>query len=187
VKRVAMVIAVLSFIMVSVVSAVDVTPEQQLANLQAEKALLDAKMAAAEKATQSKFTGLGEEIGGTLDGAAEVTIERVGEFSETRVGKFSMFLIAWQYVIKDLGAGAWNNVIGLIFLFVCIHMLNTGRRTLLTGQMVCVEKTGKEKKYERREPLHKTDISSEAYFGWCAIYVGSCLAFFIAAVVCFSN
>jgi hypothetical protein len=98
-----------------------------------------------------------------------------------------MILVGWKVIVKDLSSTIFNKIIGIILLFISIHILNKGREIFLTGKMVLTERERIgwriKRTYKRSLPLHEQKIDSSIYGGWIAIYVISTAVVFLAAVV----
>lgn len=68
--------------------------------------------------TYGKWVGLGKEVGGAVNESLTAITEQTAKFADTRVGKFTMFLIAW----KVLGTDLIQLVVGILFFFIWIPL-----------------------------------------------------------------
>lgn len=82
------------------------TPQQQAT---VEQAALKQRVAA-----YGEWVGLGKEIGQAVDSSLGALTERADKFAKTRVGTFTLALVAW----KVLGADAMNLLFAAVMLFV---------------------------------------------------------------------
>ena len=84
--------------------------------------------------------GIGKEIGEGVNESLKAITERTAEFAETKVGKFTMFMVAW----KILGGDAIQFVVGGFFLLVwlIIWSYSYNRNCITRRVLVNKEKDG---------------------------------------------
>ncbi len=68
--------------------------------------------------------GLGKEIGEGVNESLKAITERTAEFAETKVGKFTMFMVAWKILGTDAIQFAFGSVFFLIWIVVWIFSYN---------------------------------------------------------------
>jgi hypothetical protein len=90
-------------------------PEDQLTEQQKLALKIQAVDSTVEKA--HGWVGIGKEIGQAVDGALASINQRSNEFAETRVGKFTMFLVAWK-VLGEQAAAVANATVHFVYGFV---------------------------------------------------------------------
>ena len=209
-KNIVVATIIMGILVGSVGSVLGQTTEQKdnITDLKAQLAALQTKLKAEESKADtpvSRFAGMGQEIGvalrevvTTIDGTLEVSTERIDQFSETKVGKFAMIVIGWRMLGKDfydrgytLVGDLWLNILGLIMLAITIHAFYNGMQLFLTGGMVVTKKEGpwynRVKTIEKSVPLHKSDISSDAYVSWVLIYLAIVGMLVGCTIACFVN
>ena len=76
--------------------------------------------------TYGKWVGVGGEIGNAMREA----LEALGDFSETEIGKFTMYLVAWKVIGKDLV----RIVLGLIFIAIFTWLI------IFSFKRTCIER-----------------------------------------------
>ncbi|MFA6355131.1 MAG: hypothetical protein WCW65_01770 [Candidatus Paceibacterota bacterium] len=112
-----------------------------------------------------KITGVGKEIGIAInDGLAAIT-DNATKFSQTPAGRFTMFLIAWKVMAKDV-PNITGMVVGIIFgipfvIFFNLFMLWFFRRTTNKRRYLkSVDKDGK-KEWELVDTWYTEENESE--------------------------
>jgi hypothetical protein len=126
--------------------------------------------------TVSSWTGVGKELGDAVNGAVGALTKHAVDFSETKLGTFTMFLIAY----KVLGRDILRLLIGLplIFfltvIFVIVVYKNGLRKRVLYKEEVYnkgKEDEYTEKKYETLEPEYTfMFVSAVAYLAFVSIF-----------------
>jgi hypothetical protein len=128
------------------------TPDQ-LAKYQA-----DIRIAELEKKLEvyGKWVGVGGEIGTAIEEGLSAVVGVADEFGRTEVGKFTMVMIAWKVVGKDVV----RIVLGLIFISLFTWLLIYSfkrtcidRRVLIKRENPGFMKYPKVKEYQLIEPL----------------------------------
>jgi hypothetical protein len=134
-------------------SGITLTPEQISKLDPATKASIVALQAEQKTdqiiSTGSKWVGLGKEIAEAVNESAKGVALTASEFAETKLGKYTMFLIAY----KVLGGDFLRVIIGLIFIPIVLlitwrlYRTNSERRVLISRTWKS-EGKGWETKYE---------------------------------------
>lgn len=93
----------------------DLTPDQ-LAKIKADAEIETMKN---KLETYGNWVGIGGEIGNGVKEALNAVVEVSDKFGKTDVGKFTLYMVAWKIIGKDL----IKIVLGLIFLVVCTSFL----------------------------------------------------------------
>lgn len=119
-----------------VISTRDLTPDQ-LAKIQAEKQLetANAQIDALQKKveTYGKWVGVGGEIGQAVKDGLNAVVDVADKFGGTNVGKFTMSMIAWKVIGKDIA----KIVLGLMFfLTMFVVIWNIYKKVILTRKYV---------------------------------------------------
>ncbi len=97
--------------------------------------------------TYGKWVGVGGEIGTAVKDGLNAVVDVADKFGTTNVGKFTMTMIAWKVIGKDLV----KIVIGLLFFFIFTITLVFSYKRLTREHKVLIENPGffkYPKKYE---------------------------------------
>lgn len=137
--------------------------------------------------------GVGLAVGESLKAVKDVAVD----FSKTDVGRFTMFIIAWKVMAKDvidMGDTIFGYIVGIPFLFLgSLVMLWSYRRQCLPRR-ICIEKTKEGKKWAiiapNGERVDVGDASKPHYVEGRAIwaichYVGYALFFLASCTLIF--
>jgi hypothetical protein len=175
------------------------TVEAQLKEAQAAAA----KAQALKNSPVTKGINFGEQIGHAmqelvkaLDGTAEVSIERINQFAETRAGKYAMIALGWKIFGRDivkLGGNIFGNIMGIVWMIALACLLKHSYRRMVTGWRVLdkveVVDGKKTKIYKTEPPLYdklceseKTGRMDSDFAG--GIYIWSWVVYVILALVC---
>ncbi len=161
-----------------------------------------AKAKALKNSPVSKGINFGEQIGTAmqelvkaLDGTAEVSIERINQFAETRAGKYAMIALGWKIFGKDivqLGGNIFGNIMGIVWMIVLACLLKHSYRRMVTGWRVLdkveVVDGKKTKIYKTEPPLYAKLCASENngldsdFAG--GVYIWAWVVYVILALVC---
>lgn len=137
------------FIMCATVFAQATTPEPAKTIVVNESdlttdQLVKIKTEAAEKVLQSKletygkWVGVGGEIGSAIKEGLNAVVDVADKFGNTRVGNFTMILVAWKIVGKDLV----RILIGLLFITIISILVFRNYRNSFTPRKVCTKDNG---------------------------------------------
>lgn len=108
------------------------------------------EMMSFEKKVQlyGKWVGLGKEVGQAVDGALSALTDQTAKFSQTRVGVFTMFLVAWKVVGREF----LHFLVGGIFLFIGVPIwIWSYRKSCVPRRYLSEETKDGIKKYEMRD------------------------------------
>lgn len=125
------------------------TPEQVETLKELQKLGLSVQMP--DSATQSKYSGLGKEIGLAVGSSLSAVNKEVAAFGDSRVGQWTMVIVAWKILGEDV-VGFTQAVFGvligvpLLVAFNWIWLILWSRNTRKQRQLVSEE--GRLKKYE---------------------------------------
>jgi len=106
--------------------------------------LVKIKTEAAEKVLQSKletygkWVGVGGEIGSAIKEGLNAVVDVADKFGNTRVGNFTMVLVAWKIIGKDLV----RILIGIVFIFIVSILIFRNYRNSFTSRKVCIKDNG---------------------------------------------
>ncbi len=121
---------------------------EQLAEILAEKQLQEMQK---KVETYGNWVGVGGEVGTAVKEALLGVVEVSDKFGKTDVGKFTMIMVAWKIIGKDI----IRILLGLIFIIVFVILLNRSYRTY-TVRRIVTESNGWKfwlpKKYTLVEP-----------------------------------
>jgi len=79
-------------------------------------------------ATIGEWAGLGNEVGQAVNGALVALTKTAGDFSKTELGKFTMFMVAWKVMGRDMTRLIIGTFIMLFFFtFFVIKWFTTCR------------------------------------------------------------
>jgi len=126
-----------------------------------QKAKLDAQQSAEKVNTTikqvSSYVGLGKEIGQAVDGSLSALTNRANEFANTKVGTWTMWIVAY----KILGQDAKSLLFYFIRLLIGIPVLIAGiiiwlnlyRKEFITYSVLISKDKMGNKTYEKVEPI----------------------------------
>ena len=132
-------------------------PSTYLTAEQQAKYYSDLKIAELEKKLQTygNWVGVGGEVGTAIKEGLTAVVDVADQFGKTDVGKFTMYMVAWKVIGKDIV----RIVLGLIFIAVFTWLLiYSFKRTCLERRILVETKNAgfmrypKERKYEIIEP-----------------------------------
>jgi len=132
-------------------------PTTYMTSEQLAKYYSDIKIAELEKKleTYGNWVGVGGEVGTAIKEGLTAVVEVADKFGNTDVGKFTMVMIAWKVIGKDLV----RIVLGLIFIAVFTWLLIYSFKRTCVERRVLVKNTNpgflrypKVKEYEIIEP-----------------------------------
>jgi len=141
------------------------SPEQYLTADQLSKYQSDLKVAELEKKLQTygNWVGVGGEIGIAVKEGLSAVVDVSEQFSKTDVGKFTMIMIAWKVMGKDVV----KIFIGLFFLITSLLITYKSLRKIILGFNRKVKGNGlqfwKPKEYEWIKGSFREDFSEEGY------------------------
>lgn len=117
------------------------TPEQ---NAQLEAASLQNRIE-----TYGKWVGLGREVGVAVNDALKSLTSQAVDFSKTKLGGYTMFLVAWKILGKDI----IQFIVGILFFLVWVPMWIWSFRRIIRTVLQEV-KPDKSKIYKTIMPEH---------------------------------
>jgi len=120
-------------------------PESQLTEQQ--KAELSKQQVTQTLETASKWVGLGKEVGEAINGGLMALTHNADTLSQTKVGKFTMFMIAW----KVMGTDVIQLVVGSVVFII-----------IITISMFYYFQNIRKKKYYEREYFEDGKIKKES-------------------------
>ena len=133
-KRLIILLSVISLVVSYCLSAnsqsTKPSPEQYLTAEQLAKYQSDLKIAELEKKLQTygKWVGVGGEIGIAVKEGLSAVVDVSEQFSNTNVGRFTMIMIAWKVLGKDL----IRIILGLLFISMITPILyNSLKKTCI--------------------------------------------------------
>lgn len=146
------------------------------------------------KEVASEVSSWGKEAGVAFNSFVGTLTDQTVRLSDTSVGKFAMFMIAWKVMAKDvIGMGDMliGYFVGIPLLFIGSAVLLWSYRRQCFPRRICVEKTKEGKKWAIIAPNgEQVDISdtSKPYFvegrsAWAVGHVIVFALFFIASCV----
>jgi hypothetical protein len=110
------------------------TPDQ-LATIKAKQAT---DQVIEDVSTYSKIAGIGKEVGIAVKEGLLAVVDVADKFSGTNVGKFTMTMIAWKIVGKDVV----RIIVGLIFLVIFMVFIGRYYRDNFTVHKVAISDNG---------------------------------------------
>lgn len=133
------------------------TPEQRakyeadlkLAELEAQKDMEIAKLENKVK-QYGDWIGVGGEVGQAIEEGLSAVVGVADEFGKTDVGKFTMILIAWKVMGKDIV----KILLGIVFFSVLVFLLSRFYRRTVADRRILTQRTPQgmwkrdDKKYE---------------------------------------
>ena len=147
------------------------------------------------KAVRTGVNSIGHEIGIAMDEGLGAISEHANKLADTKVGKFTMFLIAWKVMFNDIIAvkkEIMGVIIGLLMFFLGSGILIWSyRRTCMPSKIMTIKestddkgKVMRTKTIEDKEDFKVDDniigtrimhlIASACLFVLSCIYVGGC-------------
>lgn len=145
------------------------SPEQYLTADQLAKYQSDLRVAELEKKLQTygNWVGVGGEIGIAVREGLGAVVDVSEQFGKTDVGKFTMIMIAWKVMGKDV----IKIFIGLVFLFAALLIAYKSMRKTILGFNRKVKGNGlqfwKPKEYEWVDGSFRKHFDEEGYvFMW---------------------
>lgn len=147
-------------------------PPEVLEKIKAKQKIEEVKQkieAAGEYATW------GKQIGTAVNESLTALTKHAEEFSNTKVGKVAVFLIAWKVMAKDvleMGDKVIGYFVGIPFLFFGTIVIILGYRRHCIPRKVLIEKTKEGKKWQMFTPKEKKQLSSNEWDGdnWALFY-----------------
>jgi hypothetical protein len=123
-----------------------------------------------EQNPAGKWVGLGKEVGDAVNSSLQAITTQTSNFSQTKVGKLTMFLVVW----KMLGDMIVHLTVGLLMLLIFVPLwIWSYRKTCITRSI----KTGK-------DTYEKIEYNPNKYGGDITPRVGHAIAL-IAFAICF--
>lgn len=101
----------------------------QLAKIKAEQTATELQK---KLDTYGKWVGVGGEIGGAVKESLNAVVDVADKFGKTDVGRFTMFMVAWKIIGKDIV----RIIIGLIFMFIITILIFRSYKNLCTRRIV---------------------------------------------------
>ena len=110
--------------------------DQKLVELEMIK---DMEIAQLEKKVEQfgDWVGVGGEVGGAIKEGLEAVVDVADKFGKTDVGKFTLVLVAWKVMGKDVV----KIVLGLLFFAVLVFILNRYYRRTVADRKVLIKRT----------------------------------------------
>ena len=118
-------------------------PEDQLTEQQKQALKLQQADTVIEKA--HGWVGIGKEMGQAFDQALASLSDRSNQFAGTKVGKFTMFLVAWKVMGEQAGQvlNALVHILcGLLELVLIVPIFLWSYRRTCMDHMICTGKEG---------------------------------------------
>lgn len=117
----------------------------------------------------SGWAGIGKEVGEAVSSSLAAVTTQAEAFGKTEVGIFTMALVAWKVVGKDL----LGFLIGIPFLLLSICLFVWSYRRRILGVRILVEDQGwfKPKKYAMQPPLSDRDTQIEAFLHFVCLLI----------------
>jgi len=118
----------------------DLTPAQRA---QYEADIIIAKQKAQLDIAEQKieqfgdWVGVGGEVGGAIKEGLEAVVDVADKFGKTDVGKFTLVLVAWKVMGKDVV----KIILGLLFFGVFVFMLSRFYRRTITDRKILTKRT----------------------------------------------
>lgn len=132
------------------VNASDLTVDQ-LAKIKAEAEIKELQK---KLDTYGNWVGVGGEIGKGIKEGLSAVVDVADKFGNTKVGTFTMVMVAWKIIGKDLV----RIFLGIIFALIVTIFLFRSYRTSFMVHRVCTKPTGWQfwlpKEYKIVEPDH---------------------------------
>lgn len=172
-KKLLSLLVLMLAVLVSTVNAQDasdyLTPEQR-ARMEAD---IQAKELQKKLDTYGKWVGVGGEVGQAVREGLTAVGDVANDFGKTEVGKFTMFMIAWKVMGKEI----LRVVMGLLFFSIMTFIFIKTYKNTYQSKRVCVEVTNKgflrkDKKYEVVEPHNGWEGYIAVKFAMLGLYIG---------------
>ena len=98
--------------------------------------------------TVGKYVGIGKEVGEAVNGSLSAITTNAEKFANTKAGKFTMFIVAWKVIGKNLIQLIVGILLAIMFYptFFWSYFQNCRPRNILTKE------DGKVKEYRISEP-----------------------------------
>lgn len=115
-------------------------PEAYLTAEQLAKYQSDIKVAELEKKLQTygNWVGVGGEVGIAVKEGLMAVVDVAGEFGSTDVGKFTLVMVAWKIMGKDV----IRIVLGLLFLIIITFIFLMMYKNLYKNERKIIERPG---------------------------------------------
>jgi hypothetical protein len=142
-----------------VIDKADLTPAQIAsyeAQAQIEKANAEIAKLERKLETYGKWVGVGGEIGQAVKDGLTSVVDVADKFGSTNVGRFTMIMIAW----KVMGKEVVQIILGLLFFFTFLITLILIFRRIVLPRRIKIENPGFFK-YPKKYELVKTELDSE--------------------------
>ena len=134
------------------VNASDLTVDQ-LAKIKAET---EVKELQKKLDTYGNWVGVGGEIGNAVKEGLTAVVDVADKFGKTDVGKFTLVMVAWKVMGKELV----GIVLGLLFFFLFTFLLIWLYKRLIVARKVMVENPGFWK-YPKKYEVVKTELDGD--------------------------
>lgn len=141
------------------------------------------------------WVGVGKEVGEAMNSGLEAVTTQASKFADTKVGKFTMFLIAWRVIGERATAISVHLIVGLgIILFGMPVVIWSYRRMVIPRQVLDRIEYGdtkipgvksKIKFYKMFDPNEKAGDRRDAYAGWHWSAMAVLTALAVAAIFSF--
>lgn len=132
----------------------------QLAKIEADKIIEKKNAEIAElqrKAeTYGKWVGVGGEVGAAVKEGLTAVVDVADKFGKTDVGKFTLVMVAWKVMGKDVV----KIFLGLFFFIVLSLVIIKVYRRVVIGRKIMVENPGFFK-YPKKYDVIKADLSGD--------------------------
>jgi hypothetical protein len=142
-----------------VIDKADLTPAQIAsyeAQAQIEKANAEIAKLERKLETYGKWVGVGGEIGQAVKDGLTSVVDVADKFGSTNVGRFTMIMIAW----KVMGKEVVQIILGLLFFITFLTTLILIFRRIVLPRRIKIENPGFFK-YPKKYELVKTELDSE--------------------------
>ena len=156
------------------ISKSDLTP-QQIASIEAQAQVdkANAEVAKLQKKleTYGDWVGVGGEIGSAVKEGLTAVVDVADKFGKTDVGKFTLVMVAWKVMGKDIV----QITLGLLFFAVFTSVLIWITKRTLTSKKVLTSNPGPFK-YPKTYQVVKSDLDSD---GTTIVTIAICIAFLL--------
>ena len=142
-----------------IISKADLTPAQVAtieAQAQIDKANAEVQKLEQKLETYGKWVGVGGEIGIAVKDGLTAVVDVADKFGGTNVGRFTMVMIAW----KVMGKEVVQIILGLLFFFTFLTTLILVFRRIVLPRRIKLENPGFFK-YPKKYEVVKTELDSE--------------------------
>ena len=125
--------------------------------------------------TYGKWVGVGGEVGNAIKESLNAVVDVSDKFSKTDVGKFTMILVAWKIIGRDV----MRIFLGLLFYFIITFLFIKVYRNTYQTKRYIVKKSSeglfkkKEKEYELVEPDDDWDGYQAVKIAMLVLYAGA--------------